>query len=298
LSEKSHVLSAIIIKPENGIIFSYCLTFLISPCRKTKRRRLRKILKPVSVSCFSLALLAFPASQSGSKIPNTVKGLVPDMMMQVDVPAVHHSAAIAGSNTPDAAIALYDSLQLDKAGLSPEAFQYAWKGYEKLSGWGHLRRPEVLTICDFSQSSRQKRMYIIDVVHKRVLLNTYVAHGRNSGEEYASRFSNTNDSHQSSLGFYVTGSTYSGEHGLSLRMNGMENGFNNNAAMRNIVVHGAGYIGAGYLRSANYAGRSWGCPAVPDNQKETVIGMIKNGTCFFIYHPTKNYLNNSKILNG
>lgn len=141
-------------------------------------------------------------------------------------------------------------------------------------------------------------MYLIDVKNYKLLLNTYVAHGRNSGSEFASRFSNRPDSHQSSLGFYLTTSTYYGEHGLALKLVGLEKGINDLADERNIVVHGSTYVGDRFLRNQKFCGRSFGCPAVPQNQISQVIQSIKNGTCFFIYHPTKKYLTGSKILNG
>lgn len=239
----------------------------------------------------SAALLIFPHSKAGINATSTVQGLSP-RMVQVDLVGNTGNEDSAGSEKTDAGTALYSSLSLEKAGLSATAFLYAWKGYQQLLEEGRLSRPDVLTVCDFSQSSRRKRMYIIDVKAEKLLLNTWVAHGQNSGGEFANRFSNTNDSHQSSLGFYITRSTYTGEHGLSLKMDGVEYGFNHNAETRAIVVHGAGYIGNGST------GRSWGCPAVPDYQKERVISLIRNGSCFFIYHPTNYYLKNSKILNA
>ena len=129
-------------------------------------------------------------------------------------------------------------------------------------------------------------------------MTSYVAHGRGSGGEYASRFSNYNRSHQTSLGFYITSSTYYGENGLSLRLNGLEPGFNDRAARRSIVIHGAGYVGDDYLLSNKFMGRSYGCPAVPRDVCEEIIDIIKDGTCLFIYHPTKKYLQRSRLLNG
>lgn len=187
---------------------------------------------------------------------------------------------------------LYKSLCLQEKGLSREAFEFAYKGYERLLEEKLIINPEYLTICDLSQSAKQKRLYLIDVLNKRIVLNTYVAHGRNSGGEYASKFSNKPESLQSSLGFYITKNTYSGEHGLSLKVEGLEPGFNDRAYQRAIVVHGAAYIGGGFM------GRSYGCPAVPQKESNTIINTIKNGTCLFIYHPEKKYLLGSKILNG
>jgi len=195
------------------------------------------------------------------------------------------------ASIPARASLLYDELNLEEKGLSKEAFEYAYKGYEYLLEKKKLDQPEYLTICDFSQSSKQKRFYVIDLANDSLIMNTYVAHGKKSGGEYATRFSNKPSSKQSSLGFYVTKNTYSGEHGLSLRVDGLEPGFNDRAYRRAIVVHGADYIGNGST------GRSYGCPAVPREDCKTIINTIKNGTCLFIYHPQKKYLQSSKILN-
>jgi len=196
------------------------------------------------------------------------------------------------------AVSLYEEMDLKKYGLGKKAFEYAWRGYQYLLTKGKLRNPEIISICDFSQSSRRKRLYIIDVNEKKILLNTFVAHGKNSGGEYARSFSNSPESHKSSLGFYVTKTTYYGEHGLSLKIDGVERGFNDRANARNIVVHGSDYVGNGYLRENKFTGRSYGCPAVPAQLTDDIINTIKNGSCLFIYHPSKNYLTRSRILNG
>lgn len=194
------------------------------------------------------------------------------------------------------ATVLYDSLQLETVGLSKEALLYAFKGHERLNEEGVLNNSSILTVCDFSQPSKNKRMYIIDLRNQKLLLNTYVAHGRNSGLDYADRFSNAPESLESSLGFYVTRNTYIGKHGLSLKLAGVDNGFNDNAESRDVVVHGAQYIGS--ERGGGFMGRSFGCPAVPQKLAPKVIDLIKNGTCLFIYHPDENYFQGSKILNG
>lgn len=191
---------------------------------------------------------------------------------------------------------LYDSLDLGALGLNKQALLHAYKGMEKLAGKGRLNEPDILTICDFSQSSKRKRLYIIDVTNFKVLMNTYVAHGKNSGLEYAQRFSNRIKSHQSSLGFYITRNTYHGKHGLSLKLTGLEAGFNDKAEARALVVHGANYIGPSRSGTTNI-GRSYGCPAVPRKDAARMIDLIKDGSCLFIYHPSKTYLKGSKILN-
>ena len=233
---------------------------------------MRKLFVYISVSCLGILSSSF----SG----------IPSIRSNDFTPLTTGVASI-----PARASLLYDELNLEEKGLSKEAFEYAYKGYEYLLEKKKLDQPEYLTICDFSQSSKQKRFYIIDLANDSLIMNTYVAHGKKSGGEYATRFSNKPSSKQSSLGFYVTKNTYSGEHGLSLRVDGLEPGFNDRAYRRAIVVHGADYIGNGST------GRSYGCPAVPREDCKTIINTIKNGTCLFIYHPQKKYLQSSKILN-
>ncbi len=193
---------------------------------------------------------------------------------------------------------LYDSIGLANYGLSKKAWQYALKGYQNLLAKGKIEKGDVITICDFSLSSRQKRLFIVDLKNFGVVVNTYVAHGRRSGGEFAKKFSNKTNSHQSSLGFYITRSTYYGENGLSLRLEGIEKGFNDKALKRNIVVHGSEYASDNFLNTNKFLGRSHGCPAVPEEEIESVISNIKEGSCFFIYYPAKKYLTASKILNG
>jgi len=194
--------------------------------------------------------------------------------------------------------ALYEQIELKSLGLDKKAFEYAYKGYTYLLKHHLLGRDNLLSICDFSQSSRNKRLYIVDLEQKKVLINTYVAHGRNSGSEFAHSFSNNPKSHKSSLGFYLTTNTYYGDHGLSLKIRGLEKGFNDKANGRNIVVHGSQYVGSDFLLSNQFNGRSFGCPAVPASESDEVIETIKDGTCLFIYHPTKKYIVRSKILNS
>jgi hypothetical protein len=193
---------------------------------------------------------------------------------------------------------LYEQANLQDAGLSKKAFEYAFTGYTYLLNHHLLTNENILTVCDFSQSSRNKRLYIIDLGEKTILVNTYVAHGRKTGGEFAKSFSNRMNSHKSSLGFYVTEEAYNGENGMSLKIHGVEKGFNDKADRRGIVMHGSDYVGADFLNWNKFSGRSFGCPAVPSAEIEGIIDTIKEGSCLFIYHPTKKYLIKSKILNS
>jgi len=190
---------------------------------------------------------------------------------------------------------LYAKLNLKKLGLNQAAYQYALKGWEKLKAKGEISK-NIISICDFTQPSGNKRLYIIDLASQTLLFNTLVAHGKNSGDEYARRFSNKPESLQSSLGFYVTGGAYTGKHGLAMKLRGEEPGFNNLAEGRDIVMHGASYVCDEFVKQFGRLGKSFGCPAVPLAIHEEVINTIKDGTCLFVYYPDSKYLASSCLL--
>jgi hypothetical protein len=212
--------------------------------------------------------------------------------------AAYKAASSVGSSIEAESNTLYEEMSLGQSGLAKKAFDYAYKGYKYLLAQGLVAKQNIISVVDFSQSSRNKRLYVIDVDNKEIVMNTYVAHGRNSGTEFATSFSNSLSSLKSSLGFYITKGTYYGEHGLSLRIDGLEKGINDNAEKRAVVIHGAEYLGEGYLNGNDFSGRSWGCPAVPSQFSSQIINTIKDGSVLFIYHPSQQYLNRSPILNG
>jgi hypothetical protein len=193
---------------------------------------------------------------------------------------------------------IYSELNLSAYGLSDQVFQLAMKGYNKLAAEGKLNKQKFLTIVDFSQSSCKKRMYVIDIQNQTLLFNTLVAHGRNTGHEFAHDFSNKAGTLKSSLGFYVTkdqaiGSTV----GLSLILQGVEKGFNDNALNREIIMHGADYATEDFILKNGRLGRSFGCPSLPPDLIKPVVDSIDNGTCLFIYYPDSDYLAHSSLLN-
>lgn len=209
-------------------------------------------------------------------------------------------AAIAANDVDSYISGVYDGIDFGKDGdkLNPEVFKLAMKGYLNLKDAGKLGGDkQILTVVDFTRSSNQNRMWIIDLKANKVLMHTYVAHGQGSGDEFATAFSNLENSHQSSLGFYVTGDTYIGEHGTSLRLNGMDNGYNNAAFDRGIVVHGADYVCKDFIAGNQRLGRSWGCPAVNSKLAPGIINTIKGGTCLFLYYPQKTYLKTAYWVN-
>jgi len=191
---------------------------------------------------------------------------------------------------------IYKTANLQQAGLDVNVFQKALTGYINLKQANKLpQNSNIITVVDFTKSSREKRMWIIDMLNNQLLLNTWVAHGQGSGDDMANQFSNTNESHQSSLGFYVTDDVYVGKHGRSLRLNGLDEGFNNKALARGIVVHAADYVSQGTINQIGRLGRSFGCPAVSPEVIGQVINTIKGKSMLFINGNDTRYA--SKYLN-
>ncbi len=193
---------------------------------------------------------------------------------------------------------VYSALHLGDMGLSNDAFRFALRGFERMKKEGKLLNQTVLTIIDFSQSSTKKRMYVIDLYKKVLLFNTYVAHGKNTGDEFAQRFSNIPGTFQSSLGFYLTENMSIGSKvGLSLLLKGLEQGINDKAREREIIIHGADYATEDFIKKTGRLGRSYGCPSLPPDVIKPVAETIKDGSLLFIYSPDKNYLSKSTVLN-
>lgn len=179
---------------------------------------------------------------------------------------------------------IFKNHQLDK-----DVFQKAYLGFTSLETAHQLKNDSILTIIDFSRSSNEKRFFVIDVKNKKLLIQTLVAHGQNSGLVNATEFSNSIHSHKSSLGFFITDNTYYGKHGLSLRLDGVEEGINDNARQRAIVIHAANYVSQKYIQNYGRIGRSFGCPALPVEDNATIIQLIKDKSCVFAYHPSYRY---------
>jgi hypothetical protein len=225
------------------------------------------------LAIFVLALLVFQPVAS-------LKGSTPEKKYSPD---------------PTGKVALYQQLGLEAMGLSRLAFQYALNGWNALLKEGKIKKNNILSILDFSLPSGEKRLFVIDLELGKLLFNTYASHGKNSGNSIPTHFSNRQNSNQSSLGFYVTGDTYKGKHGTSLRLQGEESGINDNALSRGIVVHGAEYVNEQVAEQRGSIGRSQGCPAIPQHLSKPIIDQIKNGSCLFIYSPNKEYLRKSAI---
>jgi len=237
------------------------------------------------VLCVSIAIITaisyqyVTANESGESTVHVTTNYVTDIDGYIN--GMYGSIDFGNGNRPDSVV-----------------FRSAVYGYLNLLDAGKLANPDILTICDFSKSSAEKRMWVIDLAARKVLINDLVAHGQGSGLEYATQFSNRANSHQSSLGFYVTDAPYIGGHGKSLRLRGMDNGFNSAAYERDVVVHGADYVSNDFVASQNRLGRSWGCPAVSNKIASELIDRIQGGSCLFIYYPSQKYLSATRWLKG
>jgi hypothetical protein len=192
---------------------------------------------------------------------------------------------------------IYERAGLSNYGLDLTIFDLALKGFDRLSAKGLLNNDSILTVVDFSKSSRQKRLFVIDLKKQHMVYNSLVAHGKNSGTEYANSFSNAPSSHKSSLGFFITRGTYQGSNGYSLQIDGCEKGINDKAFSRAIVMHAAAYANENVAQNG-FLGRSFGCPAVPEKMNKKIIDKIKGGNVMFLYFPDNQYLKKSQILNG
>lgn len=170
---------------------------------------------------------------------------------------------------------------------------YFLKAYEKALKLGYIKPRALLVAVNFTKPSSEKRLQVIQspgTTEEKVMFETYVTHGSGSGGLYAEKFSNINNSHQSSLGVFRTAETYIGKHGLSCKLDGLEPLFNDQARNRSIVIHGAGYIGNGET------GRSWGCFAVPIKETTEFVNLVKNGSLLIAYYPDKTWLSRSIFL--
>ncbi len=250
-----------------------------------------KSMKTVPRLLIAVAIMCAPVAMAGKKASHPASTLSHDHLLRLPP---------GSASTRNNAIAdrLYMTTGLENFGISHTVFELAMKGFDKLTRAGRINTDSILTIVDFSKSSREKRMVVVDLKHQDVLFHTVVAHGRNTGTEFANSFSNQPRSHKSSLGFYITRGTYQGSNGYSLKLDGVEKGYNDLAMARAIVMHAADYANEDVIRNKGYLGRSFGCPAVPQRLNKPIIDRIKNGNVLFLYYPDRKYLNTSEMLNG
>jgi len=225
--------------------------------------------------------------------------LLPGIMLFLSVPD-NLKLSYKNNNILNEEVAENDYMQIYKqlhdSELNFEGMKLALTGYEEIKEEYSNLNKNLLTIIDYSRPSTSKRLYVIDLAKNAIVYKTYVAHGKNSGLNHAESFSNHIQSHKSSLGFYITGSTYYGKHGYSLRLSGLEEEINDNAWKRAIVMHSASYVGEDFIQMNGRLGRSHGCPAIPIENHQYLIDLIKNNTCLFVYYPDNSYLSDSRYL--
>ena len=185
---------------------------------------------------------------------------------------------------------------LDDSSLNYNCFKHGLIGFNKAINENEFINKKIFTLIDFTKPSTEERLFIIDVETDSIILKSLVAHGKNSGINYAKSYSNQRYSNKSSLGFFITDETYSGKHGYSLRLKGIEKGINDNAYKRAIVIHPAKYVSKEFINKYGRLGRSFGCPAIPSESHREVINLIKDKTCLFIYYPDSFYLSTSRYL--
>ncbi len=198
------------------------------------------------------------------------------------------NSAVLEDVSPDDGRTCYTNCGLEGK-LDFEIFAFAMEALDEME-YGN---EDIVTIIDFSLPSTEKRLFILDLKKQEILYHTLVAHGKNTGGNMATKFSNNKGSNQSSLGLYRTGESYQGKHGYSLRLDGLEEGFNDNARSRAVVMHSASYVSESFITRHGRLGRSWGCPAVPVEFSKEIIDLIKGGSCLYIYADDISYLENS-----
>ncbi|MGY5849887.1 murein L,D-transpeptidase catalytic domain family protein [Salegentibacter sp. F14] len=246
---------------------------------------IHKILTITGILIFSFAFT------TSSDLPKTTN-------VSIEVPAASALASEETKTFSETVATAYSEFSEKNTSMPAlNVFERAMAGYSKLEQSGKVRN-QLLTVIDFGLSSTDKRLWILDMTTKNVLFHTYVSHGKNTGGEYATKFSNTVNSLQSSLGFYITGKTYYGKNGLSLYLDGQEKGFNHNARKRYVVVHGADYAEPSFIDRIGRLGRSYGCPAVPNSIAKDLIERIKGKSVIFIHREDRNYLEKSQLLNS
>jgi L,D-transpeptidase-like protein len=247
---------------------------------------LKRTLTPVVL----LALLvSFVAASPQAQVAAAPEAKAAPAPAAVAAAPAAPAAALAAVATPAVATPATLAIAKGAQGLSPKVLAMALDAVACARARGVSGRDDLLTVIDYSLPSTQPRLWVLDLAKGEVLYHELVAHGRGSGDNYATRFSNLNDSHQTSLGLFRTGGTYVGGNGYSLKLQGLDEGINDRAEARAIVMHGAWYVSAEHARSQGRLGRSWGCPALSEASARTVIDTIKGGSFIFSYGGDKDF---------
>jgi L,D-transpeptidase-like protein len=220
-------------------------------------------------------------------------------LASIGAPSEARTASAVAANTSKAADAAFRADAwpdhvVDHIG--DKVFDLALSATRCATNAGDVERPATLTVIDYSKPSTEPRLWVVDLATRTMLFEELVAHGQGSGGNVASKFSNVPDSHQSSLGLFVTEDAYVGKNGYSLRLSGLEPGINDRALERAIVIHGAPYVNGDISKSLGRLGRSHGCPAVREGVARSLIERVKGGSVVFAYYPDRDWLTTSKYL--
>lgn len=207
-------------------------------------------------------------------------------------------ALAATADPAPAPVPLIKSLLSQAPGLRREVLQLALDAARTAAAKGLVKRADVVTVIDYSLPSSEPRLFVFDLASQKLLFRELVAHGKNSGDDRTSFFSNSPGSEASSLGLYVTADTYEGHNGYSLRLRGLDEGFNDMAFDRAIVMHGAYYVSREAIRALGRLGRSWGCPAVRPEIAHKIIDTVRGGSAIFAYYPDRKWLTSSTFLHA
>lgn len=211
------------------------------------------------------------------------------------------ASALAKATADKSAASVYNAADwsdVTLGGINPDVFALALGAARCAVKNGTVADPTTLTVIDYSKPSTANRFWVYDLRRRELVFEELVAHGQGSGANYATMFSNEAETHRTSIGLFVTEDTYVGRNGYSLRLNGLDEGFNDRARARAIVMHGAPYVSTAFTKAQGRLGRSWGCPALSDTVARKVIDTVKGGNLVFSYYPDQKWLESSKYLAG
>lgn len=227
---------------------------------------------------------------------NTLPLAAMTLVLNLSAPVVQARSieppATIGPDRPDIA----QTLLRQAPGLTADALRLALRAVDTAAREGLVTRRDLLTVIDYSLPSTQPRLFVFDLAQEKLLYRELVAHGVNSGDNLTTRFSNVLNSRATSIGLFVTADTYFGSNGYSLRLRGLDRGFNDQALVRAIVMHGAPYVNESITRNMGRLGRSWGCPALPAKVSKKIIDHVKGGSPIFAYYPDPDWLRASRFL--
>ena len=260
---------------------------------------MKHAIRVSSTSRLRLLTAALAAALMTSGFTDAVTGRSVADAAPVESVASGATATAEGASTEELSTFSVDAWSETEVGrINPEVLKLALGASRCATVNGAVQRPSTLTIIDYSKPSVEPRMWVLDLNARELLYEELVSHGQGSGGNIPTKFSNQPDSHQTSLGLFVTDSTYVGRNGYSLRLDGLDEGFNDRARERAIVMHGAPYVNTDITKSLGRLGRSHGCPAVRDAVARELIDRVKGGSLVFAYYPDAEWLEQSKFLNA